>query len=471
MPILRPAGTRTSPPVARSAERVVMFTSKPKTYGDWLAAALSAVLTLVCLVLVWLHPATGPVKQANSFLTIGMVAYETMRVLFNQLTFLRHTNRQYNHMFAATGAKAGAVVNARKPMQGTIRLGQTINPSSMTETPVPITIQPQLGIDLEASGQDYALSIDDFSNRFIKPNVMKIANYLDQTFYSNVYSQVWNFVGTPGTTPTTIDTYLNAKQLLDEAAAPNGGDRCMVINSLMERKVVGGALTYFNPTSQISEQYIEGSMGKAAGFDWFMDQNVPTQTVGTIAATSATVTSAPNLGDTTITLSGFTAGDILNVGDILSFAGCLGVNPMSKIASQSLANFSVQAQCVAGASTMVPTVSPSFLFSGPYQNVSAAPAAGAVVSVWGATNPSTISAKNSPQGLAIHPDFAAFVTVDLPMYEQGVVEGFRVPAEDLGLSLRVLKGFLINSDQLVTRIDCLWGMGLLYGELGCRVAG
>lgn len=424
------------------------------------------------LLRLCLPAAHGPLSLAdNSFLTIGMVAYESLRVLFNQLTFLRHTNRQYNHMFAAEGAKAGAVVNARKPTQYNVRIGQAISPQAMVETPVPITIQPQIGIDLEASGSDYALSIDDFSNRFIKPGLVKMANYLDQTVYANLYPQVWNAVGTPGTPPTTIDTYLNVKQLLDESAAPNGGDRCMIVNSLMERKVVGGALTYFNPTSQISEQYIEGSMGKAAGFDWYMDQNVPTLTVGTIAAASATVLTAPANGATSIALTGWTSGDILNVGDVVQFGSVYGVNPVSKIASQSLANFSVQQLATAdGSGHMTPTVSPAFIFAGAFQNISAQPLAAASVYVWGSATTNTYSAKVSPQGLAVHPDWAAFVTVDLPMYEKGVVDGFRAPVPELGLSLRVLKGYLINSDQLVTRLDMLWGYGLLYGELACRVA-
>ncbi len=425
-----------------------------------------------------IHPSArlAVMSANNAFLTISMVAYEQMRVLFNELVLLRHVNRQYNHLFAAEGAKAGASVNARKPPQYTIRTGQAVSIQNMVETPAPITIQPQFGVDLDAATMDFSLSIDDFSHRFLRPAAIRMASFLDFTTYSTLMPQVWNEVGTPGNGgPTTIDPYLNAEQLMDESDAPDGDDRVTIMSPLMERKIVNGVTSLLNPQKQLGEQYIKGRSGRLANFEAYMSQSVPNQTTGVMAA-GASAVKVNGLSQTgaSIITNGWTAGDILNAGDVVQFANTHAVNPQNKSAYASLLNcVCTQTQTADSGGNMTIPIATSgntgIVVSGQFQNADNAPTTNDVVSVYGSLTPSTVSGKVSPQGLAVHPDWAAFVMVDLPVYDKGVVEGFRVPAPELGLSLRVLKGYLINTDQLVTRVDGLYGFGLLYGELACRI--
>ncbi len=410
--------------------------------------------------------------MANSFLTISLVTYEALRVLYNELTFTRHINRQYDDKFGVAGAKVGATINARKPPRYTVRDAQAVSIQAMVEQPVPVTLNHQLGVDLEASTADYALSIDNFSDRFLKPAAIAIANKIDDLGMSEMTPLVWQNVGTPGTAPTTLDGYLAAKTRLDNSAAPNGGQRKIVVSPAMEQSIVNGLTTVFNPTKEISQQYIEGSMGKAAGFDWYMDQNVYTQTVGTIANAAVTV-NGPNQGaNGSIITASWTAADFLNIGDIVGFDGCFAVNPQNRRSTGQLAEFTVSALATAdGAGAMTITFTPAMVVGGQFANVSAFPTDAGSVYVYQSATTSTYSAKSSPQGLAFHPDFCTLACADLPVYEKGVVEGFRVPAPELGLSLRVIKAYNVMTDQLVTRLDILMGWSLLYGELCCRVNG
>jgi hypothetical protein len=419
------------------------------------------------------QPATEVSYAQNTFLTISMVAYEQLRVLFNQLKFTRNINRQFDSMFAVSGAKIGATVNARKPPRYVVNKGQLAVVQNMTETPVPIVLTDQANIALGAATADFALSIDDFSNRFLRPAAIAIANQMDFDGTSRMTPLVWNHVGTPGTAPTTADTYLRAGVKLDNGAAPNGGDRCFVVNPDAQRAIVNGLTATFNPTKQISEQYLEGSMGKALGGDWYMDQNVFSQTVGVIVGAAATVNGANQGGNGSIITAGWTSGDILNAGDIVSFAGCNAVNPQNRQSTGQLAQFTVTATATAsGAGAMTITFTPPINATpgDQFQNCSAFPTTTGAVRVYDLTTTATYSGVSTPQNLFFHPDFCTLVTAPLPVYDKGVVEGYRVDAPELGISLRVIKFYTGLSDQLVTRIDVLYGWALLYGELACRVS-
>jgi hypothetical protein len=134
----------------------------------------------------------------------------------------------------------------------------------------------------------------------------------------------------------------------------------------------------------------------------------------------------------------------------------------------SRANFVVTATTFAdGSGNMTIPISPAIVPSGQFQNVKAVPDDNGVIKTFGAAT--TYSAKTTPQGLAFHPDAFTLVPADLPVYEKGVVEGYRVASPQLGISLRVIKAYNVLTDQLVTRVDVLMGWALLYGELATRI--
>ena len=107
------------------------------------------------------------------------------------------------------GAKIGTTLNVRKPPRYLGRIGQAINIENATETSVPVVLNTQRGVDIQFSSQDLALSIDDFSDRFIKPAIASIANAIDADGLAQ-FTSVYQAVGTPGTVPVLLLTYLNA---------------------------------------------------------------------------------------------------------------------------------------------------------------------------------------------------------------------------------------------------------------------
>ena len=237
--------------------------------------------------------------MANALLTISMITREALRVLENNLTFTKGVNRQYDSRFGVEGAKIGTVLNVRKPPRYVGRTGSAISIEDAVETQVAVTLDTQFGVDISFTSEDLALKIDDFSERFINPAVATIANKIDHSGLA-LYKDIYQSVGTPGTTPNALLTYLQAGVKLDDSAAPMDGQRSVCITPLMQATMVDALKGLFQQSSAIASQYRKGQMGTAAGFDWFMDQNVNSHTVGPLGGTQL-VNGASQTGASLIT--------------------------------------------------------------------------------------------------------------------------------------------------------------------------
>lgn len=416
--------------------------------------------------------------MSNTLLTIGMITNEALAVLENQLTFTKLINRQYSDQFARTGAKIGDTVNIRKPVRYVARRTPTLSVQGTVESSVALTVDTQYGVDMSFTSAEMALSLDDFSERIIKPAVAQMSNAIDYDGLQE-YVNIYNTVGSPGATPSALLTYLQAGVKLDNEAAPMG-DRSVVVNPIAQATIINALYTAFNPTKQISDQYIKGTMGAAAGFEWYMDQNVAVHTVGTYAANVAggvvTVNGAVTTGSTVV-LAGWTSGDVLNVGDIVTFGtttsnGVFAINPQNYQSTGQLRQFVITSATTAtGGGAMTITVSPSITFydsttKNPQSTVYSSTnsiASGAVLTVLGA------SATVTPQNMAFCRDAFTFANVDLP--DMPGTETSRATSKKLNMSIRLVRGSDLVNDRIICRLDLLGGWATLRPELACRIAG
>lgn len=409
----------------------------------------------------------------NTYLNIDMVTLDALNVLENDLTFTRQIPRKYDSYFADSGAKIGDRLRVRKPIRNRVRVGQGWQPQAIQEQYVDVILTTQAGVDCEFSTADLTLRIDEFSDRILKPQISQIANFIDdQGLQLAILTNM--AIGTPGVPITAPLGYLTAGAKLKEAAAPMGNWK-MVINPSQEVAIVNGLTSFFNPTKEIAEQYKKGIMGTAFGFEWYMDQNVFTHTVGALGA-STPIVSASQQGSS-IATTGWAAGAVLNKGDVVQFTGVNMVNPQNYRTTGRLMDFVVTAQATAdGAGAMTipifpPLIPPATAPSvDPYQNVSNIPATSAPVLVFGVSAASfaTIASVESPTGLGFVPEFATLVSADL-YKPNGVDMASRKSDDQVGLSLRYIRVYDGITDQLISRFDVLFGWALLRWELACRV--
>ena len=318
-----------------------------------------------------------------------------------------------------------------------------------------------------------------FSDRVLKPAVAAIANKIDRDGLSMANLNTANIVGTAGTPPTGLITYLTAGAYLDSEGAPRDGRRSCIVEPFTSATIVDSLKGLFVPQEAIGEQYRKGLMGRdSGGMNWKLDQNVVAQTFGnnsttTVTASVATTTATGFLtsgwaSSSTITVTAANTGTMnLNAGDTFTIDGVYAVNPQNRQAygSNKLRNFVVKTTVAiaSGASGSV-VVSPAVITAGQFQNVSIpSPSANATVNQFNKTG--TVS----PQNIIMHRNAFTLAVADLELPE-GVHFAGRASDKEIGLSMRVVRQYTINNDSIPTRLDVLYGWAPLYPELACRVA-
>jgi len=391
--------------------------------------------------------------MANSILTPTQVTREALRVLHEKLSFIGTINRTYDSRFAEKGAKIGDTLTIRLPNQYTVRSGKTLNAQDTQENSTSLAVATQKGVDMNFSSAELTMDMDDFSKRIIQPAMAVLASSIESDALTNMTKQVYNGVGTAGTTPNALSIFGNARAKLNQFLAPKDNNRFLQIDSLAMSSMVDTLKGLFQDANSIKKQYLEGMIGRTAGFDWYENERILYHTTGSDHTTVTVNDGAIATGDSTLTF----AGGTLSVGTIFTIANVYAVHPETKVAYSFLKQFVVTA--VNGNDY---TFSPAIHSTGALQNVDALPVTTAAVTAVGSAS------TTYPQHLAYHQDAFAFATADLEM-PQGVHFASRQVYD--GISIRVVRAYDINNDNFPCRLDVLYGYNAIRPELACRITG
>lgn len=393
--------------------------------------------------------------MSNSILTPTAVTREALRILHQKLNFIGTINRQYDDQFAKSGAKIGDSLKIRMPNQYTVRTGKTLDTQDTVETSQTLTVATQKGVDVNFSSADLTLSLDDFSKRILDPAMAVLAaniEYDAMSMYKDVYNAKW----TSGSAITYANV-LAARVLMQRGLAPLD-NRTANLNSQDMVDLVADTKTLFNDQAQLSKQYKEGYMGRAAGYDFMENTLWPGHTRGAgdanyVVNTSTGITS----GSATVAVTAGT-GTLLK-GDVITIVGVNSVHPETKVDTGVQQQFVITADYSGGAGNI--TVSPTPVTSGAKQNV--------VINSAGSGKTVAIAGTASGQdttSLLYHKDAFTFATADLVM--PNGVDFARREVQD-GISLRIVRQYDINNDNLPCRIDVLYGYKTLRAEWASRV--
>jgi hypothetical protein len=414
--------------------------------------------------------------MANTFLTNDIVTFEALDVLENTDKVMQRINSEYSDQFDFGGTVLGQTLNIRKPPRYLGRLGQAAQIEAITETFVPLTLSYQRGIDTQVSSQNLALDIDNYRERVLKPQIVRLNNLIDQDV-CNLAQGLNNSVGTPGTTPTTLTTYGLAKVKLDNNACPSE-DRYAWLSPVADFTLMDNLKTLYNSGKAISAQYESGSMTESGtlGMAWDMDQNIYVQTVGALGSSTPVVGTAPANGATTISTTGWTTGT-LNAGDTISFVSTTTpvnlVNPQNYQNMGSPMQFVVTATTSDSGGTMVIPFAPAMYGPGQQlQNVTNLPAVSTAVYVYDtpAASFSTILSKSTPFNMVANKNFGTLAMVDMPL-PGGTDRAYRAASKKSGKAIRCIRDYVATTDQWIQRLDVLYGTAVLRQELACKVCG
>jgi hypothetical protein len=187
---------------------------------------------------------------------------------------------------------------------------------------------------------------------------------------------------------------------------------------------------------------------------------MPTHTVGN-KVSSVQVNGANQIGST-LNIKGVANADTFTRGTAFTIAGVYEVHPETKTVTGRLQNFTVTADATMTTTTGSITISPSLNSAATaLQNVSASPADSASLVVLSGS-----ASTSYEQEMCFHRDAFAFATADLVM-PKGVDFAAREVYD--GVSMRIVRAYDINNDNLPCRIDVLYGYKAIRPQLACRV--
>lgn len=393
--------------------------------------------------------------MANTLLTPTAVTREALRVLHQKLNFIGNIDRQYDSRFAVAGAKIGSQLLIRLPNEYVVRTGPTLDVQDTSEISETLTLATQKGVDLDFSSVDLTLSLDDFSSRILEPAMTVLAANIESDALS-MYQDVFNQVNNIGSSADFADLLNGRKILVDNLAGATG----LKINLDTQTNVdiVDALKGLFQDSSNISKQYLEGQLGRTAGFDFFENTLMPRQTTGTDDGTGDYLTNDAT-AQTGSTLTIDTGTGTLLIADIFTVAGVNRVHPETKVDTGNLQQFVVTAST--GTSATSVSISPEIIATGARQNVSNGAANNQALTKQGG-----VSAVHDIS-LGYARDAFTFVTADL-ILPQGLHFAARQVMD--GISMRILSQYDINNDQLPYRIDVLYGFKTLRPQLAVRYA-
>jgi hypothetical protein len=410
---------------------------------------------------------------SNTLITPLVIAKEALRLLDNNLVLGSLVNRAYEDEFArkVNGFKIGAKVEVDRPVRYTVRQGAVANPQNSIMSSVGIVVNQQIGVDLQFSSTDLTLNVSRFSEKYMKSAMIQLANQVDQRIAA-LCTKVWNWVGTPGHTLSTIPGFLAAPQRLDEMAVPKG-ERVGYLSPADNFGLIGNLTSLFvqGPNKTALEKAKLPMLGDVDCYD---SQNVAVLTTGARGGTpvvngagqATTFTGGEDYTNSqSLVTNGWTASvtGVVAAGDVFTIAGVYAVNPVTKQVLPYLQQFAVLSAANSDRSgNCTLTVSPQIITSGAFQTVSGAPATGAALTFLGAAN------TNYNQNLVFHRD--AFALCCVPMALQ---DGMVNPARETykGLSVRVVPYYDGTNDLGNWRLDILYGVQAIYPDLATRVSG
>lgn len=407
----------------------------------------------------------------NVLLTDDVIAKEALRLLKNELVYARLVHRDLEPKFG----KIGDTISIKLPYRTKTASGRTLVKQPMVDRTTQLQINRQEHFALEFNQLERTLAIQNFSDRYLKSGISQLAHAIDRSIAETAARQFFFGSGTPGTALNT-DTFTDVRAYMTMVGVPTDGMVNAVLNPL-DAAAVQKDVKKFAHQALVKRAIEAAYLGPLSGMDAFDTAQQPMHTVGAYAGTPL-VNGATQTGSTLVTdgWSNSITG-LLKVGDTFTIAGVYEVNPRTYQTTGRLQRFVVVSDVNSNGSgqasiTISPAINDGSLTTvdangdpvslAAYQNVTAAPADNAAITVIGTAG------TTYRQSVAFHRDAIALAMIDIELPEAAVVKK-RVRDDQSGVSLAMTAAFDINDLTQIYRIDALWGVKAIYPELGHRI--
>jgi hypothetical protein len=396
----------------------------------------------------------------NTLLTNDVILKHGIMHFFNNLVATKLVNRDFEAEFGGSSAKNGETIRIARPIRGQVRTGAVMQAQDITEGRTALTIANQFGADLEFTSRDRTLSVDKFSERILKPQMIRLANYVDDLIVTELTNQSYNWVGTAGNVIDAASDFFKGPERLDNLGVPT--DSRIGLLCPGDYWGLAGTLTGLYINDVATSALKRAKLPMMGNVDLYMSQNVLSHTNGNWGASAMAITGS-GLSTTyaaakdtqyfvmSTQINGFASStSTYKKGDVFQISGVFAVNPITKNTQDFLQQFTIQADGNPDSGGVASvSFAPAIITSGPYQTVSAAPAAGSAVTFKGTAG---VTYK---QSLCYHKDAA---TLAMPALQKPEGAAWAESKTYEGISLRLVQGYDMVNDVQQWRFDGLIGV-------------
>ena len=383
----------------------------------------------------------------NTFLTVQEIADQAVLRLRENEVMSMLVSRDYDEKIADKGDS----VNIKVPntfdakdfaSSGTI-VAQSINEGKRT-----LVLDQIQDVSVELTSKEKTLNINDFTNQVIAPAMEALASKVDKDLIS-LYKFIPYYTGTAGVTPSTLDAFAQANKILNANKCPLNSERAGVWDEEADAKFCTLDALVGADKSGSTETLRMGSIGKVFRINNYMDQNVATHTAGgytALADVTAAVTAANNSQTTkNIPYSSMVLTSAAGASTAKLLAGDL-----IKVGTRTFTVIEDTAAAIAGVVT-----------------AKVYPALSENLTSTAAIFPD-VTSRAHVANLVFHP--RAFVLANRPLTtDLGGVEAATASFD--GLSIRVTRGYDMETKKETISFDILYGILPVQPELAVRVLG
>ena len=395
--------------------------------------------------------------MSNALITTSKITRHAVKEFINSLQIASKVDRQLDSEFR----KIGETISVRRPVMFTSSDGATLGAAEdIEEVAASVTLDTRKHVHFAITSKDLTLSIEDFNDRYIQPAMAELAQQVESSL-ADSYKQIANFVGTPGTAPSTFLEVGAAAKVLTKLGTPMNVRWNAFYDEDASLALADGLKSVF-PTEIAKKAIEEAAIGRYSKFMLYENQSLKLHTVGVATGTplingasqSVTYAASGAAWEQTLATDGWTnsTAGILLAGDVITIAGVNSVNRRTRVSTGDLQTFVVKSDATSGASTgpATLTISPPMITSGPYQTVVAAPADGAVITV-----KTGAGGSSHKQNIAFHENAITLAMAPLDLPTQGA-EASRESFNNV--SIRTVTQYAIGTDTTTYRFDILYGV-------------
>lgn len=415
----------------------------------------------------------------NVLLTSTLYSKLVLMQLGDKLKVVRNMSKDFQDQFGKD-PKIGQSYQVRKPQRF---VGSDLTPSNLNANTeaidnryTTVNLNQIAHTSFVIDAWQKTISLNEAYN-LAEPAARALAARINAAAAKYIALNTFNAVGTPGTAPSDMATYLAAEDKLIQLGMPENTKVTAIINRKMSSAFVNGSKALFNNQDILGKQQETGRVVNQLGYEFQMDQTIYNHTTGAGAGMTLAVnganqhSSGGNNGTGTLNINGATVSTtVAKAGDVFTIANVYSVHPETRQATGDLQQFVLLSDATSDASgnvslSFAPAISDASI-DAQYQNVDSIPATAAAVKFWDGT--SATASKVSTQGLLVAPDAFAFVSIPFVDSAPGM-EVTHTVDPDTGIALNLTRYGNGSNLQTSTRLDVGYGFGVLYRELACRI--